>query len=75
MVEENALNMKVPEGILKQSEPDIDIIPRLSDHLLSIFKESDPSDIYLNENKSKKVDFNISSYQDNMSHSVFDSQL
>lgn len=75
MVEENALNMKVPEGILKQSEPDIDIIPRSSDHLLSIFKESNPSDIYLNENKSKKVDFNISSYQDNMSHSVFDSQL
>ena len=56
MIEENALRMKVPDGILKQSEPDTDIVPRSSDHLLSIFKESDPSDIYQNQSK-KKVDF------------------
>lgn len=67
-MEDNALKIKVPEGILMQSEPEGDIFPCSPDNLLSVFKESDRSEFQ--ENK-KKVDFDIS--QTDMTQSVFDS--
>ena len=51
-MEDNALKIKVPEGILMQSEPEGDIFPCSPDNLLSVFKDSDQSDFQENKKKA-----------------------